>query len=720
MTDESSRVALRFDGWMLLREPLELLRNGERLRIQELPLQILELLGARPGKLVTRDELVAHLWPKGVVDFDAGINTAMRKLRAALGDDADAPRYIETVPRQGYRFIATLAEQPSAVPAAPSAPEPIPATRWRWPAFGSAAICAMLAGWALLSWRPAPEPEVQARRIAVLPFENLSPDPANAFFADGMHEEILSSLANVAHLEVISRTTMMQYRTSPRSVRQIADELGITHALEGSVRRENDLVRVTLQLIDARDDRHLWSRSYDRALGNAMTLQTEVAADVAAQLTNSLVQKGPRLPPPRNTEAYDLWLQGALAWQHVGGGGATIREINRIEAMYTRAIELDDQYAAAYADRCRVRIAKFASGNDQSEANIAGARSDLAMAQRLAGNTTHVLMRSANLAYLIDGDMPRALDFIQQAEKAGPLNADFLMSKANFLAFTGRQQESLAIHEAAARLDPGNPTIYRYWMINLFAAHKPEEALKVAREFDARIPGRIARGELLFQYTGSTRRWRADVDRARQGTDAAVMVSTEFELMRFENRIPDLQVLIANYDASGFQQHNLYRSLIGQGPKPVAQLRGWERFLSGDRAGAKAHGRSVLEYVESQPRHHWNEWALRVLAAEGWLFAGDASRAQSEARLALAAIGQAPNFAVNFYARTMSARIFAWTGAGDEAVALLEELVTRYPGVGPAVVTRDPFFTKPLADNPRFQSLASKLEAEILANQKLL
>src|SRR5688500_8116612 len=181
MTEESSRVAASFDGWVLLREPLVLMQYGKRSTLQELPLQILELLSSRPGQLVTREELVTHLWPKGVVDFDAGINTAMRKLRAALGDDAAAPRYIETVPRQGYRFLVTPQREPApAVTATPVASTPVAATTWRrWP-WALAAVCvAIVITWSLIALRGSSDPAAPAAqnyRLAVLPFENLSPD----------------------------------------------------------------------------------------------------------------------------------------------------------------------------------------------------------------------------------------------------------------------------------------------------------------------------------------------------------------------------------------------------------------------------------------------------------------------------------------------------------------------------------------------------------------
>jgi TolB-like protein/DNA-binding winged helix-turn-helix (wHTH) protein len=711
MADESSRVAASFDGWVLLREPLELLRDGKRSTLQDLPLQILELLSSRPGQLVTREELVTHLWPKGVVDFDAGINTAMRKLRAALGDDAAAPRYIETVPRQGYRFLVT----PQREPAPAAAVTPVAATaRRRWP-WALAIVCVAVAiaiAWSAIALRGSSDPAAPAAqnyRLAVLPFENLSPDPANAFFADGMHEEILSSLANVPNLEVISRTTMMQYRRAPKSVADITKELHITHVLEGTVRREGTLVRMTLELIDARNDRQLWSRTFDRKLTDVMTLQSQVAAEIAGQLQRSFMPNV-GLPPSRNPAAYDLWLQGVLAWQNVGGGGAAPREIARVEDLYSRAIELDPTYAAAYAERCRVRAARIANDVDHSDEILASARADLAMAQELAGNTPHVLIRTAQFAYFIDGDMPKALELIGEAEKIGPLSADFLMTKANFLAYSGRLEESLAAHEHAADLDPGNPAIYRFWMSNLFTARRPAEALRVAQRFDEQFPGRIDRGALLFEYTGSSARWRQEMEPQDPG---------QFELLRYERRLSELKSLLSSFGAKEFRQFSPYRSVIAV-VKPVAELNGWERLMAGDRAAAAREGLLVLGYVKQQPQRKWNAWATHLLTAEGALFVADHARAQSETRAALAAMGDAPDFTVGAYVRLMAARVFAWSGASDEAVDLLVRLSTRYPGVGPAAITRDPLISMPLAEHAGYRQLAQQLEGEIAGNQNLL
>ena len=319
---------IAFEGWTLHRDSGELERDGSRTRLQDLPFQILDELLSRPGDVVTREELIARLWPKTIVDFDANLNSGVRRLRAVLHDDADAPRYIETLPRRGYRYIgvvprndaATAADADQHAAAKPRA-GPYRLRRLIRIAMIAFAVLAGVGSAAYLSTRGGRHPAELAPsasattahlRLAVLPFENLSTDPANAFFTDGMHEEVLSTLAiRAANLEVISRTTMMLYRQTPKAVQAIASELGVTHVLEGSVRREGTSVRLTLQLIDARKDARVWSRSFDRKLGDTIALQSEVAEEVASQLAVTLSGNIGDLPRSPIPEAYDHYLNRA-------------------------------------------------------------------------------------------------------------------------------------------------------------------------------------------------------------------------------------------------------------------------------------------------------------------------------------------------------------------------------------------------------------------------
>jgi hypothetical protein len=301
----------------------------------------------------------------------------------------------------------------------------------------------------------------------------------------------------------------------------------------------------------------------------------------------------------------------------------------------------------------------------------------------------------------------------------GPLSADFLLTKANFLAFSGRLEESLAAHEHAANLDPGNPTIFRFWMSNLFAARRPAEALRVAQKFDEQFPGRIDRGALLFEYTGSTARWRQEMEPQDPAGFPSTLPSSQFELLRYEQRLSELKPLLSGIGAKEFRQFSPYRSVVGAVVKPLAELHGWERLLAGDHAAAARQGLLVLEYVRQQPQRKWHAWARHLLTAEGALFVGDHARAQSETRAALAAMGESPDFTVGAYARLMAARVFAWSGASAEAVDLLVRLSTRHPGIGPAAITRDPLISMPLAGHAGYRQLAQQLEGEIARNQDL-
>src|SRR5262245_14836836 len=244
----------------------DLRKHGLRIKLRGRPFDVLCALVEQPGELVTREALRERLWAADTfVDFDHGLNAAVNKLREALGDAADNPRFIETVPRRGYRFIAPIsalvatatADAPAAVapetaspapaPAEPMAPSP--AKRARWPAWViAAAVVAALTAWGLrvATMRPLPR---GPQRVAVLPFRNLSGDPSQEYFVDGMTEALIAELAQVSSLRVISRTSVTPYKTTQKTLRQIANELGVDVVLEGSAIRSADKVRVTAQLI---------------------------------------------------------------------------------------------------------------------------------------------------------------------------------------------------------------------------------------------------------------------------------------------------------------------------------------------------------------------------------------------------------------------------------------------------------------------------------------
>jgi TolB-like protein len=294
----SSRGMVRFGDFELDQEGGELRRDGAKVRLQEQPLQILQILLEQPGRVIPREELQKRIWPSDTfVDFDHGINNAIKRLREALGDTAETPRYIETLPRRGYRFLNAVA---------------------------------------------APNLEVS---IAVLPFLSLSSDPDNEIFADGMCEEIISSLAQLKNLRVIARTSSFAFKGKHVDLRAIGKQLNVRTALEGSIRKSGNHLRITVQLVNTTDGCHLWSETYDREMKDVFAIQEEIAKAIAQRLEVTLDSEQRPLfrAGTDNLEAFKLYMQGrSLFFQR---GPHLIRSVECCK----QAVTLDPKYALAWS-----------------------------------------------------------------------------------------------------------------------------------------------------------------------------------------------------------------------------------------------------------------------------------------------------------------------------------------------------------------------------------
>ena len=315
-----TQETIRFgEGFEVDPRALELLLAGRSLKLERIPLQVLLILIERKGQLVTREEIVEKIWGKEVfLDTDNSINGAIRKIRQVLGDDPQQPRYVETLTGRGYRFVAPLsggepsspqAHQPSQ--ARELAKEPVhahqvsgetgvkadeaaeapAAAHWRRFGFLIALVsCCALGFAAWVGWRHF-YGEIAARSIrsiAVLPLQNLSGDPSQDYFADGMTEELITELSRIESLRVISHTSVMDYKGTKKHLPEIARELGVDAILEGSVIRENNNVRVTVQLLDGPADRHLWGEEYERPLNGVLNLQRDLGRAIAQEVRAKL------------------------------------------------------------------------------------------------------------------------------------------------------------------------------------------------------------------------------------------------------------------------------------------------------------------------------------------------------------------------------------------------------------------------------------------------
>jgi TolB-like protein len=293
----------------------------------------------RPGEVVTREELRQGLWPDATHgEFDQGLNIAVKKLRETLRDSAEAPRFIETLPRRGYRFLATVTD----VSLNRSGGTPIAEVASRSQTRRSHVIgwlvvviaLVLIAAGATYRMRYRPATQLSLGTLAVLPFDNLSGDPQQDFFAAGITDEIITEVAKISKLNVISRTSVVRFKEKEKPLKQIAAELGADYIVEGTVKRDGTRVRVTVQFIDAKQDRHLWVEQYDRDLNEVLGMQTEIAYMIARQVETQIqIKAGPS--KSIRSEAYEAYLRGRSAWNQRDEAGL-LESI----AQYRKAIQI--------------------------------------------------------------------------------------------------------------------------------------------------------------------------------------------------------------------------------------------------------------------------------------------------------------------------------------------------------------------------------------------
>ena len=490
MEPATTSPTVRFGAYSLDLRAGELRKGGSRIRLQEKPLRVLALLTERPGELVTREELKRRLWPEDTfVDFETGLNTAVSKLRDALSDSADKPRYIETIPRRGYRLIipveraaageeARAANPPGISLAAPAIEISLdrdPADRAaqqgdvardtaelqaisrRREAFAFGLVLIVVAtavSFALRYSRPRPAPPPGRAMLAVLPFDNLTGDPGEDYVTDGFTEEMITQLGELNHQQmgVIARTSAMSYKHSSKSIRQIAQELGVNYVLEGSIRKAGDGLRITAQLIRADDQTHLWAHEYDRRLGDLARLQGEVAQDIAHEIQIQLTPQeqmalsGAGTPVP---EAYRSYLLGRyqLNKRSPDGMQAAIGSFNE-------AIEEDPDYAQAYSGLADTYNQLIYYGYLPGADGIPKARAAARKAVQLDDTLAEGHASLGYVDFMWDFNWGDAEKQFQRAIELDDSYAPAHHWYALCLAALGRRDASLAQIRQAQQLDP--------------------------------------------------------------------------------------------------------------------------------------------------------------------------------------------------------------------------------------------------------------------------
>jgi TolB-like protein/DNA-binding winged helix-turn-helix (wHTH) protein/Tfp pilus assembly protein PilF len=441
----------------------QLTRGGVRVRLSQQPMQVLSLLLERPGEVVSREYLRQKLWPADVfVDFDHGMNKSVQKLRDALGDSAEGSRYIETIPRTGYRFVApvhspavmpvpvshVVAEPPAMASVAGEPGREVLVLRWgkvRWPpwlvAAGCLVVLAGVAGWWIRKEKLA---EAPIHSVAVIPLENLTGDAGKEYIADGMTDELTTMLAKNSTLKVTSRTSMMQYKGVHRALPEIAREVGVDGILEGSISGTGDRIHLTIQLIQAPSDTHVWAESYDRDTKDLVSLPRDAAQAIATRLGSAVTS--PVVPRYVSPEAHDAYLHGWYLWM--------AGQNDKAGEYFKQATEIQPDYALGWAG-LSIYYGQGLIGGDMDpakalEPKMATARKAVAMDDSLA--QAHLAMASSY--FINDWNWAETDRELSRAIELDPKFAEAYHFRAKVYGVLGRKQEAIEVQKMASDLAP--------------------------------------------------------------------------------------------------------------------------------------------------------------------------------------------------------------------------------------------------------------------------
>ncbi len=548
--------------------------------LREQVFQVLRMLLEREGEIVTREEIKDRLWPNDtVVDFGHSINAAINTLRRALGDSADNPRYIETLARRGYRLMLPIQYLESAPETAlrqdrgqreQSAAEISENTvrvqenvqgqtkpHW-WKAAVALASVVILAGAGYISWRHFRSTSLPRIMLAVLPFENLTGDPNKEYLADGLTEETISQLGrlNPEQLGVIARTSVMGYKHKDERLDQIGRDLSVQYVLENSLRESGDHMRLTAQLIQVKDQTHLWSQDYDYPAKDVLNVEDEVAKAVAHEirvLVTSNQQAELAKSRPVNPEAFDAYLQGYYHFER-----DTDKDTEMAAKYYERATQLDPSYAMAWVGLSRVRNWQVNTGLIPAEEGHRLAREAVERALALNPNLAEAHTQMGRIKQQIDYDWAGAHASFQRAVALDPGNPEVVRTAAGSAAVLGRFDEALPLHRRAVDLDPLNADSWESLAETEFFMGQLDQAEADCKKAVEANPDVVAADMVLSQIyviQGRPQDALPEITLVRDDPTRAVLYAIAYHALgRKKESDAALSELIAKYHASGAYQ----------------------------------------------------------------------------------------------------------------------------------------------------------------------
>ncbi len=569
-------------------------------------------------------------------------------------------------------------------------------------------------GWLLIADRAEPEgmgaAEEILKSVAVLPFENVSPDPENEYFADGMHEEIILQLFKVADLHVISRTSVMEYKGRSGNLRAIADSLGVTNILEGTVRLADGRVRITTQLIDALADKHLWAETYDRDLSDVFAVQSDVAQQVAAAVGAELTpaERGQiEEVPTENLEAYDYYLRGT---EYIGRAGLALEDWRYAQQMFERAVELDPRFALAHVRLSYLHAQAYEYGVDRSEERLRQAREAADRALEIDPDlpTGHLALGTY---YHAVRDLDLALEELEIAERGLPGSGYVLSRRGLILKRQGRWDEALASQERALALSPREPGLLFQLGVTYISLRRYEEAesyldraLALQPDF---VEAALVRAAVSVYGRGDTGPFRSFVEGIPPGFDPRGVVTALRAYADYLDRDYEAALeVLSHSELEYFEFPGPGGS--GQGVSvPRTLMMGLCYAAMGETDRARAAADSALQDLEARLRERPDEPRRHVSLSQAHAVLGQREEAIRAAQRAVALLPISEDaIAGPDYVYSLAVT-YAWFGEVDAAVEQFE-LYLSVPADGSVdYILLDPAID-PVRDRPRFQAFVER------------
>ncbi len=536
----------------------ELRKHGRRVRLQGQPFQLLALLLEHHGDVVTREEVCRKLWQTDTfVDFDHSLGTAINKIREALGDSAEHPRFVETMPRRGYRFIGKIDRSEPQAPVQAPTPSSGSSGKYR-PRLIFLVSGGLLAAFLLLfflSTRRRPSQAATSNpphpiMLAVLPFQNFSGDASEDYFTDGLTEEMITQLGelNGNQLGVIARTSSMAYKHTTKDVAQIGQELGVDYVLESSVRRDGEQVRITVQLIHVKNQVHVWANNYDREVTHSIAVQEEVARAVAQQIKVNLARTE-AVQRPLNSAANEAYLRGRYFWNEFTENG-----FRQAASYFDQAVAADPKFASAY------------SGLSDSYAFLV---------------ITNVIPPKEG--------WPKARDAAQRAVELDGELSDARLSLAHFRMHMWDWQDSEIEFKKAIALNPSNAAAHRWYAAYLCSVARHRDALQEITQAQRLDPLLLANNAEVVRTLYYGRHYEQAVEQARK----AELLDPEFPRTHF-------------WLGRVYAQMGKYSEAIAEaeraGPSPDSRIRVTEMAYACAKAGKSAEARAFLKKLQERSK----------------------------------------------------------------------------------------------------------------------